>query len=247
MTLNVALTIRIDIFSKHDHPAGYRVYRSIKYGVFAREMGWAGLEDPSGEPLAREDPFDDAGRFVLARTEAGNPVGVVRGIGLNEGFPHRDLFEHHLDDARFQQTCSQLITVNALAVLPEYRKRIFRVAGWDWIGSAGRLLMLALFRSFEREHRLGAVATAGGLPSAVFFRKLGCLVMDPPSPTALHREPLTNFGILFGSEGHRRAEETCHMNPDRPARPSPDRERLQAYFRHCQERSLSSGPLESWF
>ena len=240
-------TITIDAFCKRDHPAGYRAYRSIKYDVFAREMGWAGLEDPSGEPVAREDPFDDAGRFVLARTEAGKAVGVVRGIGLDEGFPHRDLFEHHLDDERFQQAYPQLITVNALAVLPEHRKRTFRVAGWDWIGSAGRLLMLALFRSFEWEHRLGAVATAGGLPSALFFRKLGCQVMDPPFPTALHREPLTNFGIIFGSAGHRRAEEICHMNPDGPARSSPVRERLQEYFRDCQERSLSSRPLESWF
>jgi len=241
------LAIAIQIFRQREQPASYLSYRRIKYDVFSRELGWAGLEDLTGEPIAREDPFDDAGRFVLARTEAGVPVGVVRGIGLDEGFPHRNLFERHFDDARFQRAFPRLITANALAVLSEYRKRNFRVVGCNWSGSAGMLLMLALFQSFDREDRIGAVITAGGIESALFFRKLGCLVIDPPCETALHCEPLTNFGIVFGTDGHRMAAETCCMSPGQPTRPNPTRQGLQDYFRHCQERSLGSKLLESWF
>lgn len=240
-------TVTIEFFCKRDQDEWYREYRKIKYDVFYQELGWQGLVDPYGEPIAREDPFDDAGRFILARTDAGRPIGVVRGIGLNEGFPHRALFEHHFTNSCFQRMYSQLITVNALAVLPEYRKRAFCVAGRDLIGSVGTLLMLVLFRSFEQDQRIGAIATAGGIESALFFQKLGCFVIDAPFQTALHHERLTNFGILFGSEGHQQAEKRCRMNRDREALFDTDQHALMDYFHQCQERSLGLMPLEKRF
>jgi hypothetical protein len=241
------MSITIESFGKRDQDEFYRLYRKIKYEVFSQELGWQGLADPSGEPIAREDPFDDAGRFILAKTDTGRPIGVVRGIGLNEGFPHRALFEHHFTNSCFQRMYSQLTTVNALAVLPEYRKRAFCVAGRDWIGSAGTLLMLSLFRSFEQDQRIGAIATAGGLTSAVFFQRLGCLVIDAPFQTALHHERLANFGIVFGSESHQQAEKRCRMNRDREILFGSDQHALMDYFHQCQERSLGLMSLEKRF
>src|SRR5262245_27752116 len=126
--------ISLESFTKHSHVDGYRDYLDIKFQVFVTEQLWTGLCDSEGTQLAREDPFDEHGRFLLARSMAGRPIGVVRGVSLREGFPHKDLLQHHLASAAVMPLRPLLCTLNGLAVLPEYRRHQYRVVERSWTG-----------------------------------------------------------------------------------------------------------------
>lgn len=237
--------IRLEYFQRKWNRDSYHSYRQIKYRVFVEEQAWFTLRDESGGRIAREDPFDDRGRFWLARTEAGAPVGVVRGIPLREGFPHEHLLEHHFCHQAVGRMFPDLCTLNALAVLPSHRRRTYRVADHEWEGTVAGLLMLTVMHSMVQEGLQGAIATAGGLASARLCSRLGFLAIDAPTRTPLHPEiTMTNVGIVFGSHAHMRARMGCRMEPYRAAATlTHNATKLLRYFEHRQGEVLGSNTL----
>jgi hypothetical protein len=224
----------------------YQVYRRLKYQVFVIEGGWDSLKDESGEALAREDPFDACGRFWLARTPDGVPVGVVRGIRLQDGFPHREMLQHHL--SRFREDAAMSVcTLNALAVLPDYRGRPYEVPPCGWRGTVAKLLLLAIVRSLEAEGQRAALATCAGLRSARVCIDAGFSVLDPPTRTSLHPSLMINVGMVFESPAHVKAQQSCGIDPLAHRSPHEDTQHLQAYFSERHRLALDSKALESYF
>lgn len=240
-------TIVTKLFSKRGDKASYRTYLTIKYQVFVIELGWSSLKDESGAAIAREDPFDAEGSFFLAMTNEGAPIGTVRAIPLQKGFPHQELFEQHLGRIEFGSLFDSLCTFNALAVLPAYRGKKCLVSDRGWIGSAGRLLMLGLIRYMEQEGMKGAIVTTGAIAPARLCHGLGFYVIDNPTITPLRPEPLLNMGMVFGSEAHIRAQEECGMKPPVSTPLAGDLLRLLRYFESRQQQVLGSRRLESLF
>jgi hypothetical protein len=224
----------------------YRIYRRLKYQVFVAECGWDALKDGSGEEMTREDPFDECGRFWLARTSDGLPIGVIRGIRLQDGFPHRALLQHHLANVRpdaVETTC----TLNALAVLPDYRGLTCEVPSRGWHGTVARLLLLAMVRSLEAEGQRAAIATCAGLRSTRLCIDSGFAVLDRPARTALHPSLMTNIGMVFESPAHVDAQRACGIEPLANGSPRDEARSLQAYFAERHRMALDSKPIESYF
>ncbi len=234
-------------FTKQGNKELYKAYLNIKYQVFVRELSWSTLADESDKAIAREESFDEASRFLVASTDKGLPIGTVRAIFLNQGFPHQDLFEHHLRQPVFNQIIDRLCTLNALAVLPPYRRQIYRVSNQGWVGAVGRLLMLGLIRSLAQEGMKGAIVTTAGTVSTLLCAHLGFYAIDKPTFTSLQPELMTNMGIIFGSDAHIRAQEACQMNPSKPDSLDADSIKLLHYFESCQQQALGARSLESYY
>jgi hypothetical protein len=240
--------IRLRSFRREGHERLFRSYMALKYEVFVKEQGWSQLADESGLGVARPDPFDAWGRFLLARTEDGVPIGVVRGMALKDGFPHRELFEHHLQRAEVSRMLPKLCTFNALAVLPAYRRAKYEVMGCKREGTVATLLMLEVIGIMQREGMQGAVATAGSVASARLCSRLGFLFIDPPGRTSLHPEFLmTNVGIVFGSPAHVRVQEESGIKPFTVGPPQSEAADLLHYFNERQHVVLGSMSLDSFF
>lgn len=240
-------TIFLESFTKKNNKKFYDAYLEIKYQVFVAEQGWHSLGNESGRPIAKEDPFDDQGRFCLATTDEGIPIGVVRGIPLTDGFPHRDLLEHHFRLPEVASIFEYFCTLNALAVIPPYRQKKYQVFGSKWSGSVAKLLMLAIISSLKQEGLRAAIATAGGFVSARLCTNIGFFVIDRPSTTPLHYELMTNIGLVFGSEGHVEAQMECGMQPKATLPLEHDTRNLLRYFEQRQQVVLGSKVLESFF
>lgn len=232
-------------FSKEGSSEYYRAYRQLKYQVFVEELGWDGLVDDPGIAMAKEDPFDAAGRFLLAISSDGLPIGVIRAIALPEGFPHRDLFVRHLHHPQFSGMLNRICMLNALAVLPAYRGKKVQAAEGNWEGSVARLLVLGIMRLFEELGMKAAVATAQG-PVVYFFRKLGFLVIDRPSVTHLHPDIFTNVGLVFGTAIHQQALAACRITRSEPVELDEQALSLWKYFEGCQQAALGPDNLESF-
>lgn len=230
--------------SRRDNEDVYRAYRQIKYKVFVIEQGWHDLADRHGRAVATEDPFDDQGRFQLALSEEGLPIGVVRGVPLREDFPHRHLFAHHLSVEAFARALPLLCSINALAVLPDHRRKRYRVEGTDWEGSVGNLLLLSLFKSLEADYIKGAIATAGDTASLRFFARFGFQAIDRPAINVLHTLPMTNIGLVFGSPAHLRTQDTCRFDPNMHVSLAGTMRALECYFSERQAYTREDDPAE---
>jgi len=225
----------------------YDAYRRIKHLVFVVEQGWKLEGDPEAD-LVAPDAFDERGRFWLARTAAGVPIGVIRGLPVREGFPHRELFRHHLDRAEMAGALLHVGTLNALAVLSPYRRRRYRVLGDRRVGSAAALLLLSCLRGLAGEGVIAAVATVQGLPSARAVMAVGFRLIDRPLGTSLHHDfRMANVGIVLGSAAHREADARCGLSPLGPAGLGATARALDEYFDRRQDEILGSAPLEALF
>lgn len=216
--------------SRCDNADVYHAYRQLKHTVFVIEQGWHDLADPQGRAVAIEDPFDGRGRYQLATNEAGEPVGVVRGVLLREGFPHQSLFAHHLKVDAFSRALPMLASINALAVLPAYRRQKYTFRGTNWKGSLGNLLLLSLLDTLASEGAMGAIATAGGEASLRFFSRFGFQMLDRALITPLHCVPFTNIGLIFNSPTHLRTQIRCQFDPQNLAFMPSSMHRLRRYF-----------------
>jgi hypothetical protein len=241
--------IQLRCFSSSENRTLYNQYLALKYQIFVVEQGWIALADPSGKPIASGEPFDEAGHLWLASTPEGDPVGIVRGIALARGFPHRELLEHHLRRAEVQEMWDSLCTLNALAVLPSHRRHVYEAVGLGWRGSVGKLLMLAVMHQMELQGLKAVLATAGSIVSARLCRSLGFYVIDAPTQcTHLYPElVITNVGIVFGSPAHLRAQQDYEMRPQ-AVRPlselSEEASRLLRYFEERQEEVLGGREID---
>jgi len=164
-----------------------------------------------------------------------------------DGFPHRDLLEHHFRLPEVASIFDYFCTLNALAVIPAYRRKKYQVAGSQWSGSVAKLLMLAIISSLEQEGLRAAIATAGGLASARLCTNIGFFVIDRPSTTPLHYELMTNIGLVFGSEGHVEAQRKCGMQPKATLPLEHGTPNLLRYFGQRQKLVIGSKALESFF
>ncbi len=222
----------------------YHAYRELKYEVFVAEQGWHSLADRSAPRVASEDEFDVCGRFWMASTQEMVPVGIVRGSLLKEGFPRRELLEHHLHQPEVAAMLTSLCTINALAVRASYRRSHHRVKQWGWTGPIGKLLLLAIIRDLEAEGMEAAIATAGGPISARLCESLGFTAIDLPQKTQLHPElVMVNIGMVFGSPQHLRAQEECGMRHGGEVALSAEAARLLAYFEERKTALLVPRPL----
>lgn len=226
----------------------YREYRRIKFQTFVREQGWAGLGGEASDGLADEDRFDGGGRFALARTTVGDPVGVVRCLPLTEGFPHSELFRHHILQEEVADTIPSLATLNALAVLPEYRGRAYEVLCDGRIGTVCRLLLLEAMFRLAREGVKGILATVQSIISARALMRVGFRLIDKPATTPLHeRFPLANVGIVLGSTEHVAAAIRCGVPWRLKRNHTPALLRLEQYFDRQQRAVLRSASLQELF
>ena len=180
----MAVPVQLRLFASSENRSLYEQYLAFKYRVFVAEQGWTALADPSGRPIAREEPFDEQGQLCLASTPEGEPVGVVRGIALSRGFPHRELLEHHLHRTEVQAMWPYLCTLNGLAIFPTHRRKVYEAVGLGWKGSAAKLLMLFVIQQMELQGLKAALATAGGVTSTRLCRSLGFFVIAT-APTSL--------------------------------------------------------------
>lgn len=247
MSVAMIRPIVMEYFTKQSSEDLYRAYRKLKYQVFVTELGWSSLKDESGEAIARPDPFDEVGRFLVAMTEEGLPIGTVRAVHLKRAFPHRDLFERHCCNPEFSCLMDSACTLNALAVLPEYRRKTFRISGRRWIGSAAHLLMLGMIRHMEQEGSKAAIVTTDGIVPTRLCHSLGFRVIDSPTITDLRSEPLVNMGMVFGSEAHICVQRKCGMKTPTRGLLKGDPGRLLCYFESCERQALGSHKLERLF
>jgi hypothetical protein len=163
-SISMTLPINAHLFDHATDPAAFRAYREIKYRVFVEELGWADLADARNPGLIKVDAYDPISSFALLSTASGEPFAIVRATPLSRGFPYRELFERHLAQPAFADHLDRLCSINALAVLPDYRRRVFRESAHGWQGSAGQLLLLGILGHMARAGLAGqrrAVAAAG--------------------------------------------------------------------------------------
>jgi hypothetical protein len=233
--------IHLRSFASASAPEDYATYRRMKFRVFVAEQGWP-LTDSRAPGLAAEDPFDARARLWLAETDTGEPMGVVRTLSVRYGFPHAELFERHLEHPVFARAVPYLGTINALAVLPEYRRRRFHVCGTAWVGKIGQLLLLASLRVLEQDGLRMAVATTGNSISTRLFSRVGFHVIDRPERTALHPDlMMTNVGIVLGAPEHLRAQQECGIEPMMSSLPAAAMEREMAYL--AEQQFVSRKPV----
>jgi N-acyl-L-homoserine lactone synthetase len=238
--------IVLEWFRRYD--PWFEAYLEIKYRVFVVEQGWSALTATSGYRGLRHDPFDDHGRFLLARTSAGDPMGIVRGLPIREGFPHQDLFVQHLNNPTVVRMLPSMCTLNALAVLPQFRGRRYAVQGAGWQGSLGRLLVLGILLTLEEEDIHAVVATAEGLVSTRLFVRLGFKLINVPTKTALHPDLLmTNVGMVLGSPSHVQAQVDASLRKAGMTPLSGDALALCQYLDQCQNKIVRGHPLDDLF
>jgi hypothetical protein len=230
--------IEVTFFRGSEPWQDFREYLEIKYRVFIVEQGWPGAQQRFGSAPLEPDRFDGCARFLLARSKSGCPMGVIRGIPVAEGFPHRELFKRHLDNPVFMAMFPKLCSLNALAVLPEFRRGRYVMRGRGWRASLGRLLVLEMLLKMMEEGMRAAVATAQGPVSLRLFSHLGFDVVDCPVQTDLHPSFLmTNVGMIFADT----AQPVSGTKLTAMTRAvSPETEALRRYFAECQQNVLAN-------
>ena len=234
--------ISLHVFDRHENNELFNEYRKIKYKVFVKELGWNSLADKSCKGMSTIDPFDEKGTFIVAKTFSGRSVGIVRGIPLNKGFPHKTLFTPHFTNPLVYNMYGRIYTINALAVLPAYRGKQFRVTQSDLKGSIGKLLVLQLNRYYLQQGFKAVIATAEGAAGIYFFLSLGFRIIDYPKVTHLHSDPLSNVAAVFGSQACMHAEEESNLDPVEAYQLDNETKKLMAYFEKKHSNIIKSLP-----
>ena len=198
------------------------------------ELGWADLADARNPGLIKVDAYDPISSFALLSTASGQPFAIVRATALNRGFPYRELFERHLAQPAFADHLDRLCSINALAVLPDYRRRVFRESAHGWQGSAGQLLLLGILQHMARAGLAGAILTTGYPAASRLCRRVGFEVIDRPVGSAQTREPLQNMALLFDAPAYLACQRACGVVSE-AQRPDPGRDALARYFGQCCE------------
>jgi hypothetical protein len=201
--------------------ARYARFARVRLDVFSRELGWPLLEvaDPA---TGLFDPYDAGADLWLAETPAGEPVGIVRARRVIDAFPHRELFETHLAATGLDRDLAIVGTINALAVVPAYRR--VACAGPHPATASEHLLRAGLEGLLASGVRV-VLATVLSAASAHAFGRVGFRILDAPEIVASGFR-LANVGIV--------------LQPDT----SPALASIDAYFSRCERVTLSAGPIE---
>jgi hypothetical protein len=191
----------------------YLDHLEIKYRVFVDELGWNIDVEGKKSPRCVPDTVDKDSLFLTSYTESHNQVGTVRATPLGLQFPHRDLFANHFNDGRFSTNIENLCSINALAVLPEYRRKIFAASPMIPSGTAAMKMMVMLNLICWRRGFKGAIATSSNPWATLLFKRLGFLMIDKPFKTGIYNHHFINYGIAFGSEAHLNALSKIYHEP----------------------------------
>lgn len=230
--------IQHNLFYYGADPVAFRAYREIKYRVFVEELGWADLADARNPGLIKVDAYDPISSFALLSTASGEPFAIVRATALYRGFPYRELFERHLAQPAFADHLDWLCSINALAVLPDYRRRVFRESAHGWQGSAGQLLLLGILGHMAGAGLAGAILTTGYPAASRLCRRVGFEIIDPPVASAQTREPLQNMALLFDDPAYLACRRACGVAGEPPLQ-DPGRDALARYFGQCRPAAAS--------
>src|SRR5262245_22345895 len=156
-------------------------YRRVRYKVFVEEEKWPLDVDADGQRCA-EDPADPCSSFILARSDESDPaaIGIIRSTVTSLAFPHEKLFANHLSSTPFSRVgADRIATVNSLAVIPAFRRRPVRVAGYDEPLTTARALLLDSVDWLRSQRVLLVVASAVPIASARLFGGVGFAALDP--------------------------------------------------------------------
>lgn len=194
------MVVTVSFFDDTSVP-GFREYRQIKHAVFVREQGWDLPSDHDAE-LTHPDEFDPHSMFVVARAE-GRAIGIARATMIRDAFPHADFFDGQMARPELQAVNDVLATVNAVAVLPEFRGRKVRIEGRGQSMTTGKALMVELTKRLDQASAAVAVLTTSPSVAAIFFDHLGYYLIDPPFPS--DGRTLINMGLCIHDADHFRA------------------------------------------
>ena len=201
----------------------YAQFCRVRLDVFSRELGWPLLEaaDPSSGLF---DPYDAGASLWLAETQATEPVGIVRARRVVAAFPHRELFETHLAAIGLDRNLAIVGTINALAVLPAYR-RVPCAAPHP--ATASEHLLRASLDGLRADGVRIVFATVLSGASARAFARVGFRILDVPEvPASGFR--LANVGVVLADA-------------------SPALASIDAYFGRCERAAMPTGRIEDLF
>lgn len=193
-----ARRLRIVRFSSADRPR-YVQWDQLRTDIFAGELGWKMRRRPPDGDVS--DPHDLHGVFFSAEYEE-QPIGILRAVHVADGFPHRELFQHHLTLCDLDHRLHTIGTVNALAVLPQYRGITFLDECDDAASTAASHLLRHSLRYFAASGRPIVLATVLSAISARVFIREGFRMIDDPFPSADARFLLANVGRVDADPAH---------------------------------------------
>lgn len=205
--------------------------------VFAGELGWR-LPEPRGDMAASGDPHDAHATFYSA--ESGDLlIGIVRSVLVVHGFPHRELFQHHLEATDLDRRPALVGTLNALAVIPAHRRERYVNTADGSTGTASALLLRASMTHLAEQGVRVILATVLSAVSARTFMRAGFRILDRPFVSRDDdRFALANAGIAMVDL------------PDAQADTTGDRTQLlavAAYMERRHQAVLAQGRLETLF
>ena len=208
----------LNIIEHSNMESNYLDHLEIKYRVFVYELGWDINVENKTPIRCVPDSVDKDSMFLTCYTDSRVPVGTVKATPLSRQFPHRDLFINHFGDERFSSNIHNLYSINALAVLPEYRRKIFKASAITPSGTAAMQMMVMLIATcWDRGFR-GAITTSSNPWATLLFKRLGFIMIDKPFKSGIYSHNFVNFGIAFGSKSHIQALSNIYGESDRENR-----------------------------
>ena len=191
------MAITVSFFDDTSVPE-FREYRGIKHNVFVLEQGWQ-LPSESEAQRVAQDAFDPHSIFVIARA-GGKAIGIARATMISDAFPHAEFFTGQMDREELRAVQSAVATVNAVAVLPEFRGRAVRVDGRAQTMTTGKALMVELTRRLHDKGAVVSLLTTSPGVAAVFFDHLGYYLIGPPFQSG--GRTLINMGLGVHDTDH---------------------------------------------
>ena len=139
---------------------GLKSYRILKTTIFREELNWLSL-DVDADKMVLLNDYDRTGYFISAKIE-GMTIGVIRGVSLQDGFPHKSYFEKDIDPEEIKDITEVGFSVNSLAVLKAFRNQ--------HIGTA---LLQRIHEHFVKNGKSVCLLTAIRNQSELFYKKQG--------------------------------------------------------------------------
>ncbi len=122
------------------------------------ELHWNSLLISSDGNI-EQDEYDERSFFVVAHLGT-IPIGIVRGISLMDGFPHRRFFEQDMNETAINNAIRNGFSINSLAVKASYRRQ-----------KIGSMLLNILHKDFVSQGKSICLLTAIHNQSEKFFIK----------------------------------------------------------------------------
>jgi N-acyl-L-homoserine lactone synthetase len=214
----------------------YARWNACRQEVFGVEMGWRLVQDADAAPWQE---VNDAHATFFSAEKQSQIIGIVRNLRTEFAFPHRELFEAHLLATGLDRALGIVGTVNALAVVPGERRRLFATKTGHR-GTAAALLLASSLEDFERDGTRVVLATVLSMVSARTFMRAGFRLLDLPAPSPNDpRFILANIGkVLDVAHTNALVSRTTDLKIV---------ESVRAYFEQREQSVLAKGRLMHLF